>query len=629
MDTAINGFTNTINFIQFRREEDTVRAGANAFSASILQAIAIPYALKAISTFEPAGKVLNKVFFLGYNVTALPIIGVALAINAKFISRSCNDLTEVYHKNNQNSEEAPFIIRAIDATGNTFKAIDNKIEKHFWLRKTVYLIHNNIGAIAQIGLIAATVGLCSTGGLIAGTGMLVLVMGDLLCQKGILPYSVRSKFYPVIQIASIISQLAVGGIFGKAYAVAQIAYVVKKKIDAYKNPPVETPPIEGQKVKFTPISSNDINVSSNHIQKAKIKPEPKIDLKSEVDTLYKSISLEKKIIMGKAKSDEKLVKEIAEGNVSEDYESIKEYIESGLDKFVNSIEKRRILSGEPKSEKYYQALCAMAKNVIDSLKEKDEITRHDTLVALGLAGHYCGAGFFREITAQYQALVDFDAETLQGKILTILRQKREAIFQDIILGMLKQKRINKVLVDEEDIHIYNQFIKLFGKDLGLLSEIGAEADHGVSDSPANELLQLVFTKIITTVYKNQLPPELKNKSNADYSILMRESFDIEYDDSVIRDCINEEIKNAQVITCDNLRDWYIDWISDRENISREKAKSKFLEKVYQEEYDDENYRFTFEIRSSYLNAMLVEMGIFELPEDSKDLLPNEEVENKE
>lgn len=594
------------SFINFNKEERTFRAGANAGLAAGMQALSVSYALAAIKEYEPARQLFGKILNLDAKKLGIPFVGIALMINAK----AAKTFIEKFKPEQQNNIYYKIYSLIHLAISNIEAAMDS----HFWLRRSVYILHDNIGTLAQMALIAVSAGvMTSSGGVFIGAAMASLLVTDMLSQRGLLGFSVRTRFYPMINALSIMAQLLGGNYFEKAYALSQIGMYAYMK---YKELPFHFPPVEGQKVKAIILNEeqlHSISINDNHVRPIDLPPEPKIDLSKTLREMYAPITLDRKYLFLQAERDEHLLKEIRKGTLQfktddEKYEDLKKYIDEGLNKFVNRIVHRQITEGEPTSFEHYRTLLVMAKSIAVALQKQDPLIQHDTLIALGLAGHYCGSGFFREVEGRYQVMVDFNSKTLQGKFLAGLRMYRDTIFQNWLLFFQKMGETRGKRWDVDDVHVYNQSIVILGKHFGLSSFHGALADHGIQDSILNKFFRDVMDRLIE-----------KKLGIAPYKLMqsiVSSNYNVENICLWLETDLNKQ--TGSIVPFKMLKDWYVDWLSDRLSKSRKDAETYFAQQILKDkEYNIDGVTIQgITIERSYLLLLLIELGIFKVPVDS-------------
>lgn len=351
-------------------------------------------------------------------------------------------------------------------------------------------------------------------------------------------------------------------------------------------------PNEGQGVDRS-LKMSEVEVDPNHIRPPELKSEPNIDLNKAFEE-FQDISFNADMIKNMANRDEVFLRRFKLRQVANTAEGIEGYIKEGLKNFADRITKRRILQGEPTSEEHYQTLSRMAKHIAAALDRCDEMTRHDTIAALGLAGHYCGSGYFREIQARYQSLVDFESETLKGKVHAAMRNLRDRIFENLIDQFGQGIDSKGKPLDVEDIHVTNQLASILAPDFGLTLDYGASADHGANDDPLSEL---VFLGIRT--FLNRYLPDFW-KPDSKYTV------------EEICKWFNDQLQSGGTIPYKEVENWFVDWLKDKKNLTHDKARNFFGANVLIDEYDDALDVAYIEIKQGYLLAMLVEMGVLKL-----------------
>ncbi|GAB4227430.1 MAG: hypothetical protein Tsb0021_04330 [Chlamydiales bacterium] len=603
------GVSAAIHFVHYRREDETVRAGANATQAAFIQGFVLYYALQALSVLPWNQNHLGLLVNRDFKQLFLPPLILSSSIDAQYAASKLKNLTE-----NLNPNEYPRTHKILGIAKSCFEHIHHKMDQHFWLRRSVYLIHDNIGTVFQISIFATSIGLGVTGGLYTGVAMASIIGLEFLCQKGVLPFPLRSRFYALLTYVSIFSRLATGNIFEKTLATVELTGLVLKKL---QNQRLRMPIVQLNHHETTgdPVRKWSVCIDENHLKYKKEFKYSEVNLAEETNALIDFIEWNETYIIKAAAHDEKFIEKLKKGEIGkgtyhltleefreclanldhhrskserdqETMDAVKSYLNSGIQEFVHRIVNRKILKGEPKEEKHYRILETKAKAIIENLKrQKDDpkayISVHDTMAALGFAGYYCGSGYFREIDGRYQSLIDFEEGTLQNKILQVLRQKREQVFHRFLLALKEAQEAKGKALDIEDIHVYNQMLAIYGHTFGLEQNHAAEADASVADSPLLFLLdKMIFSRIKDGMYQRFV--------------------DEVYTVDQICETVQDEI-DFGAIPYYLVEEWYVNWFMEKKSMKRDEAKKYFQEEAVN--------LMTGKIKNKYLIPLLMETGV--------------------
>jgi hypothetical protein len=640
-----NPLISTFSFIRYAREERSVRAGAGTTIAAGYQILMTGYAIKTMKGLAINNSLFKPLLNLGYCSLFASIVGIAGAINIRSVKKISDFFLTVM---NHELPTAYYLDKIFNIYYSVICWTDKQMESHLWVRKSVYTLHDKMETIAQGVMFATSLGIMASASMEIGAVILALMVTDLLCQRGLLGFAIRSRFYPMMVVASTALQLLTGNYIEKGVSILAIGnYVYSKYREYYLDKNKDVQALVGQKVKADPITcdiKSAILVNEQHIRPVEIVEEPQIDLASSVHKMWAEIKLNRTILFAKAQSDEALIKkikggEISFGNDDDQKEAVlKQYVSEGIEKFTSRIVNREIKEGEPTSAGDYDKLRIMAKAIVQALEKEEEMIKHDTLIALALAGHYCGTGFFREVEGLYQVFVDFNSATLQGSILACLRHFRDIKFQSVI--SLIQKSSDKRAFNQvqyNDVHNYNKILWIFARNWGLSYTHGAKIDHGLNESLTYQLGMACFRKIVAMIRKSKsqkadiidLLGSINEKSKiSDWAVflavflydLLEKIAEEAMGNNIksICECIIEDLNNKKpIILYTKLREWYIAWLQERKNINKEEATEFFQENIIII-LDNGGY----EIERSYLLLMLVELGILQVPADSPLLISN-------
>ena len=662
MNMATIGLLNsTANFVRFRKHEQAVRAGANATAAASLQSMARFYALDAIgklvATLESTPPMVGQAINLSTRFAGYGILAVGLAIDAKFIAkkiqwlRAETSLGELFPPNHNS-----MLSKGADYLEAAFTFTHRKLEEYPQFKRILHYIHASVGPVLQVSMAAAALGVCSQAITVGTAATLVFIALDFLCQQGLLPSVVRRTFDSCLLPTTIATRLLTGTSYlEKIVLFGDLLYVgnqyLTPLVEALTRQSSTKGPVTGQAItashaelqlEFEKIAQNyagtpnhgrGILVNPDHIRKMEIREAPDINLKEAIPSLYQAlrehrqqdqipgeadikVPSERYIMIragvGEGQVDEKLVAEIDAGKVEQTYEGVQAYIEEGLILFAKRIEDKQILEGEL-SATGYQNVQQMGRGIVHVLQQmsQDMTENHllieDVLVIFGLTGHYCGSGFSRAVEELYESYVAPTDVTLQEKIHNCLRALRGRRFE-CYYQMLRQIIPT---IDTQDIHHVHRRTNLIGRDLGLPHAHGASSGNDSSEGSA--LLDAFFWIA---------------KKVAVYIGAMRDTglpFILEY--SLQSPLYSDEVIMAELTDAFNdgrlpyqeIESWFVNWLMERHRMSKDVSTNIFREEIL-------SYETRTEVNDVYLKAMLVEMGIFKLPEDSPVLLSNQQAD---
>ncbi len=610
--STVNVLNNALNFTRWRREESTIRAGANSAQSAVIQSFMLSYAFAAMRESPLANALFGRVLNLNFTDMAPFFSGLALLLNAKATAVKINQYLKI---DPETETKAPKTYRFAQWAASRLERTQKFMDDQVLFRRTVYLIHDNVGMCAQLAFLATSFGLIKTGRVAAGILNFAVVGADLACQKGVLPFAFRIRFYPIVLVAADVTQLITGGVAEKIYALIDLLLMAQKKYREYHlPPPVSLPPLVGEAVVgAVPIDLGTEYNPSTVANEAHLRPpvsneDPNIDLESTLVAIRDSVVLEDKDLLRQAEYDDVLKKAIEKGNVQKTAPSIRIYVRKGIEKFAQRIVNRQILEGEPQKPEDYVELHKMAKRIAAALQSKDKITQKETIIALGLIGHYCGSGFFREVEAQHQAIVDINSTTLQEKVMVVLSRLREKLVLDYLACIQALGDVLGKSVDAGDIHVQNQLKGLLFKGFGL-AEAGVRADQTVAVT-SSEMIEWVKT---ATKWHYSRDPENKRLSNEnDINISFKRILLLNYTSKAMCQIINEAL-GCNDLPFTMVRDWYVDWLSNRRGITRADAEIVFANEILiLKENDIEGQPDYCQLKEPYILPMLIEMGALKI-----------------
>ena len=459
------------------------------------------------------------------------------------------------------------------------------------LKKSIYLIHDNIGTLSQVVTITSSIALLILGQIpIAMTSLSFLVIG-VLDETGILPTAIRQFINNLGFAITTTINLTIGDDFNKFISVSQLVCLAAGRIFNWEksNEVVKYPidpifPLSFSEIKN--FNSDNLEINKGHLNTT----EPganHIDL-DELNTICKQIDWKNKshwnTLVKKLEKDERWKKR----GPGPGKEII--YIQNSIKELVSAIKAQRILAGEPRD---YKTLTLYTKNIIKFLKKGDEVTRVDTILRLAVeGGNYCGPGQFEVIEKVHNGLkVSSEETTIDEKIKLILLQDRDAIFEGLYELMMSflPKFFTKI-IDPLDVHTKNQYLMFYGKELGLTME-GAKNDATASLSPLECLFWSKFGYFVKSYFWE--------KYNAKHIV------------ETIIDAVG-----TSNLPKDKIYTWWLEWVENQKTMSPEQKKS-FIEmlsigEIEHQVYNKKTKQSCSQIKQKFIVPMLIEMGILKM-----------------
>lgn len=308
------------------------------------------------------------------------------------------------------------------------------------------------------------------------------------------------------------------------------------------------------------------------------------------------------------------------------------YFKDSLKKMVESIEKKDVLTGNPRD---YEMLEFYCRFITQELKKKDEITRADILICLGLdAGVYCGAGIFGVIEEIYGNLfLEGSALPLETRILASLQQERVRVWQSIYLYLFSNNpwsRFIGYVVEVNAIHTANMYKNMFqvGKKFGIPHQAAENDEISIPSPFFNYILSANDATIQALFWEITAGPTFHYEFGvADKRDWWKVWKWVHLEKKVVSlQPYNEKriIKHLQttigtpLIPKWEIYGWWRDWV-ERQDVTKGK-KEELIDELGKTSDSNGCVRFTgdrFEwkgkIQSKFLRLMLIEMGVLEKP----------------
>ncbi len=562
-------------------------------------------------------------------------------------------------------------------------AASRKIE-NVVLRKIVNFAHDHIGTMCQIAVVIASIALCIFGNPILGGVTLACMTLGFMDELGLLPEKVRQILHKSSMPIAIATGLIVGDWFMKVIAVAQIVMAVVGKILDWKAKRLEaelkrTGPQEGEYDKpVRPISLADlqeidkqtVDIHKGHLRLQVGPPIPRIDLE-ELVTHSEQVDWNGNLrSLQVALNKDPRWREVG---YSPGHEI--EYAKQQIKDMVHQIKHKKIRAGEPldysklqdwcryityqvkqKMEKVRELKEAMQKGSASSDDQvrcrQLEIQIADTFIDLAAeGGNYCGPGIYKAVKAVYKALLienNNQEIPLRDRILIYLENKRNRLFEGIyeieINGDIVSSFLSSVF-DLDDVHAYNQTVKLFAnEEFGLNDEVAKNDPAVVVDPLSKVLLSRLLFKMRTDFWQGTKPEQkrrLKKLHTPEaqkarffevwkkYAIMETEEEVKGYKAATIVEELQETLACDQLfITQEDVFDWWKNWIKrqDMSDIEKEKGVAELNDELTLSgepllEAFEKNGVKRSTIKGKFLKAMLLEMGVFQVMPTKTVALP--------
>lgn len=252
-----------------------------------------------------------------------------------------------------------------------------------------------------------------------------------------------------------------------------------------------------------------------------------------------------------------------------------EYVEKGINTLVDNVQGRSERSGEFVLESLLD-LKSRLKHIIAALRKKDEATRADILIFLGLTSNYCPQAYTQRIKMCYNALCSYVNEnTAAGKLAHIFHMDRLHQF-DILFNSTQQNLTwyQKIYTVIDEMHAYNHFAYLLGNEFNLPSNAFVENDELATPIPLESFLYKWY-------YMDDLD-RFKDNYTPDYVFRLA------------RDAVDKGALNYE-----KLENWLV------LNLFPEETRGTAIKRIKNEVYDNSS-----KIRPIYLVYFLVKESFF-------------------
>jgi len=480
-----------------------------------------------------------------------------------------------------------------------------KIKSNF-VKKAVYLIHDNIGTLSQIAGVVSSVALIAFGHIAFGVAALTCLGIGFLDRQGFLPEKLRHILHTSDFYVSNVTALLIGSPIEKIISLVDVAVFVTNKIFSFR----------AEKLKKKHEHSGKTHLTLEKVQQLPEKPKVEVneghlhnkplkELITPDESLDELIKLCDAIDWNSTRHFPALRAKLARDERWTHRDGLQgkevEYLKQNLKIFVRDIKKRHISVGEPKN---YDILTKYCKHIIADIKKKDDITQADALMRLAIeGGEYCGPARYEVAEDLFSNLILHRPKLpLEIRMLMLLQHQRGTIFKSIYYWQWNNHFVNKGLgkaINYQDVHVYNQMAGIVGEDFGLPAK-GAKHDTTAVTGP---LIELIISKVYYA--QNQLfwKGGKKKVNGRDYDI-----------QGYTADHIAQTIINAtgsKLLPLPDVYDWWGTWLKNQKELPQ--AKRAEFEKLRSEGGLDEEHEGKRRLKRKYAVAMLLEMGVLKFP----------------
>lgn len=507
--------------------------------------------------------------------------------------------------------------------------------KNIKLRKFVNFIQDAVGPLCFIVSTISAIGLFILGERVYAVSALTYFGISLLTQIPRIPRVIRRIIEQTGFIVGNTCGVAFGGVLTKVICAVDLIGVLSSKI--FKQ--VESFSARSNRKRITPSASIPSPLTTDQIKtlddkvleinkehlKQLVLPSPiekinlaplcqlalEFDWSSHQDTIVKKVS-----------QDSRFVELSTEKNPIE-------YLKENINTLTNKVQFKQILDGEPYN---YDILQRYLQYICQELPKQEKSLQADILIQLGVeGGDYCGAGVFHAVEECYaQLLYQSKDLSLEKRILMRLQQKREEVWHRFYYLIWKINPFTQLLGYLSDItavHTYHRHINFCNatKEFGILSEAAAqdpEAYVSPSSYAVGGVLRFYIKKlfwkqtaslILCYIQKNT-QPNFKNWQIWKRHKLTVDFINIEgYSVDSILDTLKETIGSPLLPKADVYK-WWQSWIEKQSTLSTEQKQVEIdqLNSLGPELFGESFSPNGHDIKSKFLKAMLIDMGVFKL-----------------
>jgi len=373
-------------------------------------------------------------------------------------------------------------------------------------------IQNHIGTLCQIASAVSAIALIYFGFLALGITSLAILGIGLLDRLGVLPAFIRHPIHEYSPLLRVATGLVVGDLFEKIFAIATlVAYCYEKYLTCASPKELEVAPIDRtdqRQLLDLPLLERILNdtvkleINPGHLNYQIMIPASDVDYRKLL-TLFNDIdwTLHMHVMRKKFEQDNRF-KEL--GNREAD---LVQYARQNLINYLDSIHKEHIAEGEIHD---YERLQNYLKTITDHLERKDEVTRADALLRFAVeGGNYCGPEKFHVAEDVYALIVqETEGIPVETKTLFSLQDARTRWMEGKYAEMIEEFAqsssclhvVMRWLFDFQDLHVYNQFLNVYGNEFGLRKG-SADNDHLAAIDPLTKTIVKNFINQYRTMFK--------------------------------------------------------------------------------------------------------------------------------
>jgi len=454
----IQGVAYGLESNEFKRLEDSVRAGENSYLAALFQ---MSHGFKVLDFVDKANEAAGLSLFSWRGKSVIYLTPVLLAVL----------------KNNS--------------------IVPEKI------RPVLMFFRNHLSTLYQTAAIISSISLLFFGQAFFAVSSLAILGIGVMDRNGWLPFAFRQFLHRYSLPVQIATGLVSGGNFDRIVSLLSVISWIANTNLSRKKALSESFSFQ-EKLTFESARdflAGDLYIHLNHkyIHYNPIPAVPDINIGVCVEK-FDQINWERHLstLRRKLKDDPRFIARHGNPDQKTDREIV-EITRRSLISFIDSVKERRILEGEPADyEKLYNYLKIITKYLED---QEDEITKTDIIFRLAVeGGEYCGPGKFQVVESIYAQIIGGNTDIpFRDKIAYCLQNERnqwmERLYTDGTQSSALFRTVGRV-VDLQDVHNYNFFLNLFGDELGLRKAAADNDETAIFDPLEKWIISLNLKGIV-------------------------------------------------------------------------------------------------------------------------------------
>lgn len=305
------------------------------------------------------------------------------------------------------------------------------------------------------------------------------------------------------------------------------------------------------------------------------------------------------------------------------------YFQRNLRSLVESIRDRKIMQGKPQN---YEMLDYYCRYIAQELKGLDEMSQADYLILLGIeGGEYCGTGKFGIVEEVFESINSLASGLpLEMRILASLQQERVQVWQSIYQMTWQTNpfwQIQGYFTEINAVHNANLFINLIqaGEKFGIPHEAAQNDQTAVINPSTHYLAFSIVHWVEESFWKGKQIPQcyftVENPQGLErlkpwkwVNLKIDSVSPSPYNQKSILRRLHETIGTPQISKPD-IYSWWNGWIERQTELSEDVRSQLTDEFLMTASINGEPLEIGGKIQDKFLIAMLIEMGIFEMPAD--------------